>query len=276
MGYIYKISNSINDKLYIGKTCTTLSNRWSHHISDYTKYDWHLYRAMRKYGIENFSIELVEECEDNKLNEQEQYWINYYNSYNNGYNMTIGGDGRIQIDRSLVIEYWKQGQSIKDISNLLGCWPSSIIQILKEQQLYDKDEVQQRKIKNIAASQSKRIIQYDDKGNIIQYYNSPFHAAIANNTTADNIRGAITTGGSRLGYFWGREGEKLPNFHTIIRPKIRSVAQYDLNNNLLNIFNSAAEAARSIGYSSGSSILKVCKGQRHTAGNYIWRYYDEK
>ena len=103
MGYIYKISNSINDKLYIGKTCTTLSNRWSHYISDYTKYDWHLYRAMRKYGIENFSIELVEECEDNKLNEQEQYWINYYNSYNNGYNMTIGGDGRIQIDRSLVI-----------------------------------------------------------------------------------------------------------------------------------------------------------------------------
>ena len=93
MGYIYKISNSINDKLYIGKTCTTLSNRWSHHISDYTKYDWHLYRAMRKYGIENFSIELVEECEDNKLNEQEQYWINYYNSYNNGYNMTLGGEG---------------------------------------------------------------------------------------------------------------------------------------------------------------------------------------
>lgn len=52
-----------------------------------------LYRAFIKYGIENFTFEVVEECKRNKLDSREQYWIKKLKSYSNGYNMTKGGQG---------------------------------------------------------------------------------------------------------------------------------------------------------------------------------------
>ena len=93
MGYIYKIINNINSKVYVGQTNGTLSRRWSLHKQMHKTHSFVLYRAMRKYGIEHFTMELIEECDDNLLDEREKYWINYYDSYNNGYNMTLGGTG---------------------------------------------------------------------------------------------------------------------------------------------------------------------------------------
>jgi group I intron endonuclease len=53
-----------------------------------------LYQAFKKYGFENFSIEILESCEPELLNEKETYWINHYDSCNNGYNCTTGGDSK--------------------------------------------------------------------------------------------------------------------------------------------------------------------------------------
>jgi hypothetical protein len=53
---------------------------------------------MKKYGKEHFFIELIEECPIEKLNEREQYWIAKKDTYHNGYNATIGGDGKRLID----------------------------------------------------------------------------------------------------------------------------------------------------------------------------------
>ena len=95
MGFIYKITNQINNKVYIGLTTTTIKNRWKEHIGAIGRYKDKrpLYAAMSKYGIDNFSIEELEECDDLILAEREIYWIDYYNSYYNGYNATFGGDG---------------------------------------------------------------------------------------------------------------------------------------------------------------------------------------
>lgn len=94
MGYIYKITNNINNKVYIGMTRYTVQKRWQEHKKDCQKKDTHLYFAMRKYGIENFSIEVIEECKEEDLILREAYWIQFYNSYNNEYNMTEGkGEG---------------------------------------------------------------------------------------------------------------------------------------------------------------------------------------
>ena len=96
MNYIYKISNTINNKLYIGQTVGSIEARFKRHINDAmsNNLDTHLARAIRKYGPDNFSITLVEEVENYEcLNEREQYWISYYDSYKSGYNETIGGDG---------------------------------------------------------------------------------------------------------------------------------------------------------------------------------------
>lgn len=99
MAYIYKITNNINDKVYIGKTIRDIQERFSEHCRDSKKDRYKnrpLYRAMNKYGIENFSIELIEETDNPE--EREIYWIKKYNSYSNGYNATIGGDGKSVID----------------------------------------------------------------------------------------------------------------------------------------------------------------------------------
>ena len=93
MKYIYKIENLINHKIYIGQT-NNLKRRFSEHKARGYKIDYHkvLYYAFDKYGIENFSFNMIEEVEDCDANCREQYWIAYYDSFENGYNMTEGGD----------------------------------------------------------------------------------------------------------------------------------------------------------------------------------------
>lgn len=77
MGIIYCITNLINNKMYIGQTSRIWQERWKDHIDAARDLNNQrpLYRAMRKYGIENFSFSIIEHCPDGKLNEREQYWI---------------------------------------------------------------------------------------------------------------------------------------------------------------------------------------------------------
>ena len=91
---VYKIVNSINDKVYIGRTIHTLNYRWKGHLKCLERGDMrHLYCAMRKYGVENFRIELIEECTSyTEMVEKEVYYCDKYNAYSNGYNMTTAGE----------------------------------------------------------------------------------------------------------------------------------------------------------------------------------------
>lgn len=119
MGYIYKITNNINGKGYIGKTERTIEIRWSEHTRPSRwKMDLPLYRAFLKYGIDNFSIEEVEECDDTILDEREIYWINYFDTYKKGYNCTAGGEGGIKtydeyID--VIIERYQNGERLDQL-----------------------------------------------------------------------------------------------------------------------------------------------------------------
>ena len=95
---IYKITNLINEKAYIGQTIKTADQRWKEHLShifgqhenDKNK---HLYRAMRKYGVENFKFEVLQDNIETyeQLDKAEIYWIDYYNTFLYGYNETQGG-----------------------------------------------------------------------------------------------------------------------------------------------------------------------------------------
>lgn len=93
---IYKIENILNNKIYIGQSIN-IEKRWKAHKkaafdNKATEYEYPLYRAMRKYGVDNFVFDIIEECESHILNDREKYWIKYYNSFFNGYNQTLGGD----------------------------------------------------------------------------------------------------------------------------------------------------------------------------------------
>lgn len=96
MGFIYKITNNINQKSYIGKTARSIQIRYKEHLKNINYLDLPLYRALKKYGKENFSIIQLEECDNKILDEREIYWINYYQTYKNGYNCTAGGEGGIK------------------------------------------------------------------------------------------------------------------------------------------------------------------------------------
>lgn len=94
---IYKITNTINDKCYIGQSANLL-NRIHKHIktlTNVTNANEHLQNAYNKYGTGNFTIEIIEECTEEELDEREIYWIEFYNSCdkNFGYNKTPGGKG---------------------------------------------------------------------------------------------------------------------------------------------------------------------------------------
>lgn len=86
---IYLIENNINHHKYIGQS-VNIKKRWSSHLNTYNKqgieYNKPLYRAFRKYGINNFTFTIIEECPRGQLNKKELYWICYYDSYYNGYN----------------------------------------------------------------------------------------------------------------------------------------------------------------------------------------------
>ena len=95
---IYKITNQVNGKIYIGQTTQELNARFQKHISAAIRneYDTHLARAIKKYGKGAFKIEIIDFAKTKKeLNEKEELWIKYYNSTNEniGYNETCGAIG---------------------------------------------------------------------------------------------------------------------------------------------------------------------------------------
>jgi group I intron endonuclease len=119
-GKIYKITNKENGLIYIGCTINSLKHRFNEHLYRCFKTDYKskLYNSMKKYGQENFTIELIEECDLNVIYETEKKYVEQYDSYNNGLNSTFGGEGclgythspekRVKISESL-----KNGNSHK-------------------------------------------------------------------------------------------------------------------------------------------------------------------
>lgn len=132
MAYIYKIENDINNKIYIGKTTRSLEERFQEHCRAYKRDTLEkrpLYQAMKKYGIEHFHISLIEET--NNPEEQEKYWIEYYGSFKNGYNATVGGDGKSYLDYDLIITTYKNCGNQEETAKLCNCSRDSVRRIIK-------------------------------------------------------------------------------------------------------------------------------------------------
>lgn len=184
MGYIYKITNLQNNKIYIGKTTTCIQERFSKHIYEAntpnTKgYMFILHKAFRKYGINNFNIEQIEEIDNSLLNDREIYWINFYNSMiPNGYNMTFGGEGSTKINYKLVYELWNSGKSISQIASILNHSIAQLKIILSSYKNFNNEENNKRTIN----ATKKQVRQYDKNTNeLIKIHDSIKDAAAAVN-----------------------------------------------------------------------------------------------
>lgn len=133
-GYIYKITNKVNGKSYIGQTRYTVEFRWRQHI--HKKDNVYFHNAIHKYGIDNFTIEILEECKYEDLNSREIFYIAKYNTFKEGYNLTIGGDGnrRLLLDDKYdeIKELYLSGFSSNKIATLYNVDKVSIVKILKQ------------------------------------------------------------------------------------------------------------------------------------------------
>ena len=131
-GIIYKITNKVNNMSYIGQTRFTLEFRWRQH--QHKKDNTFFHNALRKYGIENFSIEILEECNVKDLDSREIFYIAKYNTFKEGYNLTLGGGGKkLLLDNKYdeIKELYLSGFSSNKIATLYGVDKASIVKILK-------------------------------------------------------------------------------------------------------------------------------------------------
>lgn len=212
MGTIYKISNDINDKVYIGQTVQPLIRRWQSHCSSCKVLDTHFYRAMRLYGIEHFFIEAIElNVPDNLLNEREQYWISYYNSYHNGYNSTIGGDcgsfpTTIIYQYDMDGNYLNQYNGANEAERSTGCLHQNILKACKGilrycgQYLWSFEKLDKIQIK--PDKRYKHVSQYDLNHNWLKTWSSVKEAAQSIGVESTHITRACRTKYSCHGYYW--------------------------------------------------------------------------
>ena len=131
MAFIYKITNQINNKLYIGKTSlSSVEERFKEHIQDSKKERCEkrpLYDAMNKYGIENFTIEQIEEVANDEIaSQREIYWIDKLRTYIgfddcNGYNATLGGDSKRYYDYKIIAQKYLELQNQKETAKFFNC-----------------------------------------------------------------------------------------------------------------------------------------------------------
>ena len=228
MGYIYSITHITDNKKYIGQTID-LSNRWYNHKNDLKQNKHHsskLQRAWNKYEEDEFKFDIIEEIDDVLLNEREKYWIQYYNSYENGYNETRGGqecghealekrvycynfDGeylnlnfpstretsrQLQIDQTLVFNICNGTRNKKSATSKVDGKVYRFSYELKDKLppvVYNKGQ--------------KKIVQLDLNDNIIREWDSIADAneAIYGNRKASGISKVLSRGsGTAGGYKW--------------------------------------------------------------------------
>lgn len=262
-GIIYLITNIVNDKKYVGQTRQQLNKRWSHHLTESRTFgDRPLYKAMNKYGTEKFKIRILEECNVDILSEREIYWINYYDSYKNGYNATTGG------------EYFQHDENTKNkisetMANLSRSdeWVSNISLGLKDK-LNRGERWGFFTTKNPGGEHSKRKI----RGTNIETNETIEFDSIADAKRelklkggSGNISRAIRDGIIAYGYKWERIDD---------RPTKKAVKGYDKKTGeLVYQFESVNKASLAIKGKRGTGILKSLKnpGKNTWMGCY-WYY----
>ena len=136
---IYKITNKINKKVYIGQTIKDPEERWEEHKKRaYSNYPNEqkkpLYLAIRKYGIKNFEFKVIQKNIKTReeLDKAEIYWIHFYNSYLHGYNATFGGQGHREIlPIQEIIEDYHKTRSMNKTGKNFGIACDTVSSILK-------------------------------------------------------------------------------------------------------------------------------------------------
>ena len=307
IGYIYLITNTINNKQYVGQTTRTIKERFRQHCYDSKKNifnNMYLHRAMKKYGFENFHVEEILNCQADTKNELKnllnKYEIEYIAKYNTlspcGYNLSPGGDLPTEYLMVKVDEYDLKGNfiithnSLKDAMNSMNTSSNkSIVKCCQGKTTFayqrvwryhgDPFDLYELPDEKIAIRDHKKapVSQYSKSGEFIQEYESASDAIRhldEDKTVSHILEYCMGKSSTAYGYIWRY---KEDNFTTNYREDKRSskCRKYDLDGNYIATYNSINDACLSIGKdpkTANSSIAACCRNRTKTSYGYIWKY----
>lgn len=310
---VYKHTNKSNGKVYIGISSKSAEERWRNGEGYYSQE--YFYNAIKKYGWDGFEHEvLLQNLSEEEARAKEIELIAFYKSnyrrWSNptyGYNATDGGEGLSGWGKP-VVQYDLQGNLIKKWYSIneaaeatnIACsnishncrgfsqragefmWrycdfdeipATSIVNYYQLTKTSNPlEEIKQKEERQKKAVAEKIIIQYSLYGEKIREWSSIKEASQALNITDAGIcyalRGVKNSAG---GYVWKYKGEKSKLF----KNTITKIVQYTKNGEFVNSFLTATEAEQKTGINN-SHISAVCRGQRKSAGGYIWKKIEEK
>ena len=284
--YIYKATNKINGKSYIGQTVDYKTRLWQHRRC-YEKEDCKFHDAIKEFGFDNFEWEVVETCESKEeANNLERKYIELYNSYRNGYNDNKGGVGghnaRAIVCLNLNGEFVKRYDSAADAekdgfnnANVLLCCKNKLLTCKKHMFMFE-DEYKTNGAKEYTkplSTNRKRIVQCDLNGNLISRFNSVQEASEKTGICRTTISGAITKAyKSAGGYIFVYDNEFPIKDLSIYKQnkKGRKVAQIDVKSGeIINVFDRIADAGRVLGVNY-KVIHKAVDNPERTAYGYKW------
>lgn len=192
---IYKFQNKINGLVYIGQSINIEKRKAQHYSSakspSNSSYNSKFHSALREFGKENFSFEILEQFSPSdyskeKLNEREAFWINYYNSYEKGYNSTKGGDGA----DSEIFKGENNGRALlskADVEYIRECYNAHIC----FREVYDeyKDKITKRGLQKVWSFETWKDIcpEYYNEEN--RYWHSHNAKANSSEVARNNKRG---------------------------------------------------------------------------------------
>lgn len=293
-GYIYKIINDVNDRIYIGQTLQTIKRRYYGHIYDATKNNNRdnnlIHNAMIKYGVEHFHVEIIKSYSNkdrkslkNQLNSEEIKYINLYNSVRpNGYNISPGGgsfpkDKYVQVDiYDLECNFITSCNNVYEAEKITGISEAAIRKCYCGNNMRAGNYIFTKKgeVPVQPTSVPRRIVQLSLYSNeIINIYDNAKIASEVTGACHENIINCCNGKkyASTGGYRWIFEGDSINND---IPLQIVKVDMYSKKLEFLQTFDSIKDAVLKTGISQ-SSISSVITNKLKTAGGYIWRYHGE-
>ena len=194
---IYKITNP-KGKVYIGKSIDINKRLTYYKYYSHRKTQHKLNNSISKYGFENHILEIIEECDESKLNEKEIFWIEYYNSVEYGLNLMYGGEGG------------RQSQEVKDKKSISMTGKKHSLSTRKKMSdskkghsMYNNDWRKAISESNKGGTSSKPVLQYDKQGNFIKEWPSKIEASVKlsiNKVSITNNTSGLTK--SAGGYIW--------------------------------------------------------------------------
>ena len=284
--YIYKATNKINGKSYIGQTINYKNRLWQHRRC-YEKEDCKFHDAIKEFGFDNFEWEVIETCErKEEADNLERKYIELFDSYRNGYNENKGSVGGhnaksivcLNLNGDFIKMYDSAADAEKDgfnNVNVLLCCKNKLKTCKNHLFMFEEDYDANgaREYIKPASTSRKKVVQCDLEGNLIARYDSVQEASEKSGANRTTISGVLSkTYKSANGFIFVYEDDfPIKDLSVYYKKKKgRKIAQVDIKSGeIIDVYERISDAGKILGVNY-KGIQKVVDKPERTAFGYKW------